>query len=125
MGGTDGPRVTRDVEAEALRDLLEHPPRATVAFVHDGGPDALPARAHLTGAPRFAVAADATPDLDGREVVLVVDDGPYWFQLRGISVRGTARRLAEPPAGAAANLAWYAIEERRRLAWDYAQVRSA
>jgi hypothetical protein len=125
MGGTDGPRVTRDVEPEALRDLLEHPPRATVAFVHDGGPDALPARAHLVDAPRFAVAADAAPDLDGREVVLVVDDGPYWFQLRGISVRGTARRVAEPAGAAATNLSWYTIDERRRLAWDYARVRTA
>ena len=125
MAGTPGARVTRDVEPEALRDLREHPPRATVAFVHDGGPDALPARAQLDGATLFAVAAATAPDLNEREVVLVVDDGPYWFQLRGISVRGTARRTTEPAGTSTANLAWYAIDTRRVLAWDYGTVRTA
>jgi len=125
MAGTHGARVTRDVEPDALRDLLEHPPRATVAFVRDGVPDVLPARAHLGGTHRFAVAADVAPDLNDREVVLVVDDGPYWFQLRGVSVRGTARRTAEPAGPPAAHLAWYTLEPRRILAWDYATVRVA
>lgn len=119
-----GARVTRDVEPEALPDLLAHPPRATVAFVHDGAANALPAQVRLEGAKRFAVAADA-PDLHDREVVLVVDDGPYWFQLRGVSVRGTARRAAAPGESGAAPLAWYAIDVRRVLAWDYGTVRTA
>jgi hypothetical protein len=54
--------------------------------------------------------------------VLVIDDGRYWFQLRGVSVRGIANRI-DTPAGAAAQLAWYAVETRRVLAWDYGAVR--
>jgi len=96
-----------------------------VAFVDGGRAVVLPARAHVDGDRRlFAVAADAGPALDQREVVLVIDDGPYWFQLRGISFRGIANRSDAPAAGAAApQCAWYAIDTRRVLAWDYGAVR--
>lgn len=120
---TDGSaRVTRDVEPEALHALLRNPPRAAVCVVRDGVPDLLPAVARVSGGHRFAVDA-AAPGLDGCEVVLVVDDGPYWFQLRGVSVRGRARRAPEPPD--ATGLAWYVIDPRRVLAWDYGALRPA
>jgi len=115
-------RVTRDVDAVALRDLLDRPPRATVAFVDGGDAAVLPARAHVTeNRHLFAVATDTAPALDRREVVLVIDDGPYWFQLRGVSLRGIANRVDGPP-DAAAHRAWYAIDARRVLAWDYRTV---
>jgi hypothetical protein len=118
-------RITRDVDPAAVRDLLDHPPRASVAFV-DGGGAVLPARAHLDGDRRlFAVAADAAPPLDRCEVVLVIDDGWYWFQLRGVSVRGIAHRVDPPTDAEAAPLAWYAVDARRVLAWDYGAVREA
>jgi hypothetical protein len=119
-------RVTRDVDPAAVRDLLDHPPRATVAFVHGGSAAVLPARARLDGNRRlFAVAADAAPVLDRQEVVLVIDDGWYWFQLRGVSVRGIAHRVDAPTAAEAAPVAWYAVDPRRVLAWDYGAVREA
>lgn len=118
-------RISRDVDPAAVRDLLDHPPRATVAFV-DGGAAVLPARAHLDGDRRlFAVAADAAPALDRSEVVLVIDDGWYWFQLRGVSVRGIAHRVDGPTGAEAAPLAWYTVDTRRVLAWDYGAVREA
>jgi hypothetical protein len=117
-------RVTRDVAPAALPDLLAHPVRATVAFVDADGIELLPARAGAGAEPfRFGVVADSAPDLDGREVVLVIDDGQYWFELRGISVRGVARRIAAPPPSDGAGATWYAIEARRILAWDYATIR--
>ena len=117
-------RVTRDVDPVAVCDLLDQPPRATVAFVDGGGAAVLPARAQVDGDRRlFAVAADAAPALDRREVVLVIDDGPYWFQLRGVSVRGIANRVDTLTGAAAAQLAWYAVDTRRVLAWDYGAVR--
>ena len=62
----------------------------------------LPAHARLDGDRHiFALAADTAPALDQREVVLVIDDGPYWFQ----------------------HLAWYTVDTRRVLAWDYGAVR--
>jgi hypothetical protein len=118
------PAVTRDVEPSALADLLAHPPRATVAFVADGAPELLAALAHVEGDRwRFGVLADRAPDLAGREVVLVVDDGPYWFQLRGVSVRGTASRTEAPSGREGPGLAWYGVDARRVLAWDYGSIR--
>jgi hypothetical protein len=117
-------RVTRDVDLVTVRDLFDQPPRATVAFVDGGDAAVLPARAHVNGDHRlFAVAADAAPALDRREVVLVIDDGPYWFQLRGVSLRGIANRVDAPIDAPAAHLAWYAVDTRRVLAWDYGAVR--
>jgi len=120
-GGARGPteRVSRDVDPAAVADLLERPPRATVAFVNGEEVEALPARARCRdGVHGFAVRAEDAPDLDDREVVLVRDDGPYWFELRGFTVRGIARRAAAPDA-----VAWYDVEPRRVLTWDYGALR--
>jgi hypothetical protein len=117
-------QVTRDVEPGAVSDLLADPPRGTVAFVEANEVDVLPARAQFEGSVHlFAVGADDAPDLSGREVVLVRDDGPYWFELRGISVRGVARRVAAANAENGGHLAWYTLEPRRVLAWDYGALR--
>jgi len=105
-----------------VRDLLDRPPRATAAFVDGDAVSLLPARARFSASKHlFGVSPAAAPDLADREVVLVIDDGPYWFELRGISVRGIAARV-EPPSGGG-GLVWYAIEPRRVLAWDYGAIR--
>src|SRR5512139_2214877 len=120
-------RVTRDVSLSDVADLLSHPPRATVAFVHGGGVDVVPARARCTAEThRFAVASSAAPSLDAHEVVLVVEDGSCgWFGLRGFSVRGLATRVEAPALEPSDDLAWYAVEPRRVLAWDYGAIREA
>jgi hypothetical protein len=118
-------RVTRDVEPAALRDLMEQPPRATVAFVDGEQVDAIPVRYRLSGeAHLIGVGGNMAVVLEDREVVLVIDDGAYWFELRGISVRGVASRI-DPPGGDAAECAWYVIAPRRVLAWDYGTIRQA
>lgn len=116
--------VTRDVEPSAVRDLLDDPPRATLAFMERDATELLPVQARFTtDMHRFGVLAEYAPDVEGREVILLRDDGAYWFELRGISVRGVARRLGspQPPGG----LVWYAVEPRRILAWDYGTIRYA
>jgi hypothetical protein len=114
--------VTRDVEVSALRDLLDRPPRATVAFIDGGAVSLLPARARCSVTKHlFGVLPGAAPNLADREVVLIIDDGPYWFEARGISVRGTASRVE--PRTSDDGLVWYAIEPRRVLAWDYGAIR--
>jgi len=116
--------VTRDVAVAAVRDLTEQPPRATVAFVERDAVDLLPARARFAGERYlFGLLPGTAPDLEAREVVLVIDDGPYWFELRGISVRGTAARVEPSRDRGAERLVWYAIAARRVLAWDYAAIR--
>jgi hypothetical protein len=117
-------RVTRDVSVAALRDLVETPPRATVAFMDGGAVDIVPARARCTAdTHQFGVVSDAALSLDQREVVLVIDAGANsWFKLRGFSVRGVAVHV-QPPAAEGSDLTWYAIEPRRILAWDYGAIR--
>jgi hypothetical protein len=120
------PSVTRDVEPAALRELMDAAPRATVAFTDGAIAELLPA--HACFRPDtwlFAVVAEDAPDLDGREVVVAIDDGPYWFELRGISIRGVARRAKAPPSRPEAGLTWYLVEPQRVLAWDYAALRRA
>jgi hypothetical protein len=120
---TSNARVTREVDPAEVQDLLAHPPRATVAFVDAGEVDVVPVRARLIdGAHAFAVQGGAIPDLAGREVVLIRDDGPYWFELRGVSVRGLAHPRAAPGTAYGPPLAWYSVEPRRVLAWDYGQL---
>jgi hypothetical protein len=121
--GTGAQHVSRDVDASAVRDLLDHPPHATVAFVDGDAVDLLPACARFSaGMHLFAVLSDDAPDLKNREVVLVIDDGPYWFELRGISVRGVAVSIAAGSDAAAKRFVWYAIAARRVLAWDYGSI---
>jgi hypothetical protein len=116
--------VTRDVDPAALGDLLAQPPRAAIAFVENEEVTILPARTRIVdGDHQFGVEAAVTPDLAGREVVLIRDDGPYWFALRGISVRGTAARAAMPPGARAQRLVWYAVAPSRVIAWDYGTLR--
>jgi hypothetical protein len=114
--------VTREVEPAAVRRVLDAPPRATVAFVDGDRAELLPVRTRCgVGRYLFGVVADGAPDLEGREVVLVVDGGAYWFELCGTSVRGVAAHV-DRPAGLD-GLHWYAIAPRRVLAWDYAAIR--
>jgi len=118
--------VTRDVEPSAVRDLLEDAPRASVAFVEHDAVELLPVRADFRADTYlFAVLAAGALELQGREVVLLRDGGAYWFELRGISVRGLARHVDPPAPEGSERLTWYAIEPRRVLAWDYDAIRYA
>src|SRR5262249_33470835 len=111
-GVADTPRTTRDVTPADVADVVADPRRATVTFVDDGEPAIVPVRARREG-DRWHFAA-AAPALDDREVVLPLDDGDWWFELRGVSVRGVARRDSD---------GWYTVEPRRVLAWSYESLR--
>jgi hypothetical protein len=109
---TDTPRTTRDVTPADVVDVVADPRRATVTFVDDGEPAIVPVRAwHEGDRWRFAAAA---PALGDREVVLLLDDGHWWFELRGVSVRGVARHDGN---------GWYTVEPRRVLGWSYGSLR--
>ena len=123
--------VTRNVAAQALPDLLESPPRAAVTYVRDGVVDLVPVRARTLGEEQFFAVSCRAPgdpadpgDLDGAEVVLTRDDGPYWWQLRAINVRGVAERLGTGPDGRAdPGARWYRLTVRSVVAWDYGAMR--
>ncbi|HZR81997.1 MAG TPA: hypothetical protein VFD92_12950 [Candidatus Binatia bacterium] len=110
--------VTRDVELGAVRDLLVRPTRASITFLDGDTVAIVPARVRFVDdRPLVRLPADG-PDLSGREVVVLTDDGPWWFHLRGASFRGTAARDEEEPG-----FVWWAIALRRTLSWDYGAVR--
>ena len=116
-------RVTRAVRPEDLPDLLEHPPRATLAFVDDGRIEAVPV-AFRFEAGHYLVGLPGDNAPPGGRVKLLVDDGPWYFDLRGFWARG---RLApcETPASAAAGLSWFELTTEKIAAWHYGSMREA
>lgn len=113
--------VTRAVQPEDLRPLLERPPRATLAFVREGAIHAIPV-AFRFDAGRYLVGLpdDAVPPA-GR-VKLLVDDGPWYFDLRGVWVRG-ALSACEGPAGVPDGNAWFELKPEKTVAWHYGSMR--
>lgn len=117
-------RVTRDVDPSEVADLLERPPRASLTFRRD---DAVQIEAvalrMVDGQPCCGLTREASAALVGAdEVVLLADDGWYWFQLRGISLRGRLTPMTRPPAGGSPALRWFRLAPRRTLAWDYGTI---
>lgn len=116
-------RVTRSVQPEDLRELLERPPRATLAFVRDGVIEAVPVAFRFeSGRYLVGLPGDAEPPAD--RVKLLVDDGHWYFDLRGVWVRG-ALGPCEAPPGEPAGTAWFELQPEKAAAWHYGSMREA
>ncbi|HEX6237694.1 MAG TPA: hypothetical protein VFZ68_10900 [Acidimicrobiales bacterium] len=116
--------VTRDIDPDRAGDLLERAPRACLAVAGDHGAQALPvAFAWIDGRYLAGVAANTgrLPD-PGDEVVLLVDDGVHFFDLRAVYVRGRAEATTGP-ADPTDGLTWFEVVPQRTVAWDYGQMR--
>ena len=117
-------RITLNIDPVEARDLLERVPRACLAFVSDQGPQAelvavlFKDDRYLVGMPSSA-ASHLTVD---EEVVLLVDDGVLFFDLRAIYVRGHVQPLGSVE-GLAGDFVWFAVQPTRTVAWDYARMR--
>ncbi len=117
-------RITLNVNPVEARDLLERVPRACLAFAGDEGPRVEPVTfwfkddRYLVGIPSTA----ASHLTDHEEVVLLVDDGVQFFDLRAVYVRGHVQPL-DGAADLAGNLAWLEVQPTRAVAWDYARIR--
>ncbi len=112
--------ITRAVTPGDVAGLLHHPPRATLAFVDSGVIQALPvAFAYDSG--RFFVGLSTQEPPAGR-VRLLVDDGPWYFDLRGAWVRGHLLP-AVPPAGPGRAAAWFELLPEKSVAWHYGHMR--
>ena len=112
--------ITRDVEASAVADLALTPPRAALAATVDDEILVVPvsvtleAPADPVASPRIVQVPEGNPDLAGRYVVVIADDGPQWFRLRSLNVRGMAKAIGE---------ATYLVVPKRIVAWDYGSLR--
>ncbi len=117
-------RVTRNIDPGCARDLLERVPRACIAFASDHGPRVQPIvlvwhdDRYLVGIPEDA---DRRPG-SGHEVVLLIDEGVYWFDLRAIYIRGRVKP-AEAPGGAPFGRTWFEVVPLKTVAWDYGTLR--
>jgi hypothetical protein len=117
-------QVTRNIDLTSARDLLERVPRACICFASDQGPQAQPVEMlwqedrYLVGIPGDA---GRQPD-SGQEVVLLVDEGIYYFDLRAIYIRGRVKP-AEAPRGTPAGRTWFELVPLKTVAWDYGMLR--
>jgi nitroimidazol reductase NimA-like FMN-containing flavoprotein (pyridoxamine 5'-phosphate oxidase superfamily) len=117
-------RITLNVDLEEVRDLLERVPRACVAFADDEGPRVEPVafvfkdERYLFGMPS-SVARHLTAN---QEVVLVIDDGVQFFDLRALYVRGRVERLDQVQPAASGSF-WFDVQPTRTVAWDYKRIR--
>ena len=117
-------RVSRDIDLGSARDLLERVPRACLSFACDHGLQAQPIvlvwhdGRYLAGIP---LDADRQPD-SGQEVVLLIDEGISFFDLRAIYIRGLVQ-TAEAPSGAPAGHTWVEVVPLKTVAWDYGMIR--
>ena len=111
--------VTRNIDPASARDLLERAPRACIAFAHPDGPQAQPValiwreQRCLVG---FPAAATRRPG-PAQEVVLLVDEGVQFFDLRAIYIRGQVQPVDPPDAPA--GQAWFEVLPLKTVAWDY------
>jgi hypothetical protein len=117
-------RVTRDIDPVDAQDLLERVPHACLAFASDHGPHAQPIASiwqdgrYLAGIPE---KADLRPDVD-QEVVLLIDEGVQFFDLRAIYIRGRVKPVDAPNTTAAGRVCFEVIP-LKTVAWDYGTLR--
>jgi hypothetical protein len=114
-------QVTRNIDPDAARDLLQRVPRACIAFGNDDGPQAQPVilcwrePQYLIGIPPSAVHRPNP----GQEVVLLVDEGIYYFDLRAIYIRGIIQPAPQTFDATPGYYAWFEIIPSKTIAWDY------
>ena len=116
--------ITRDIDPVEAQDLLERVPRACVAFTDDHGPAAQPI-AFVWRDGRYLAGIADTATLQpsaGQEVVLLVDEGVYFFDLRAIYIRGQLK-VVEVPRGAPVGYNWFEVVPLKTVAWDYGTLR--
>jgi len=117
-------RITRNIDLVEARDLLERVPRACIAFASGEGPQAELVTVryqddrYLVGMPSSAVSHPTVH----QEVVLLVDEGFQFFDLRAIYVRGHVQRPDEVE-GLPGDIFWFAVQPTRAVAWDYGRIR--
>jgi hypothetical protein len=118
-------RVTRNIDPGSARDLLERGPRACLCFASDHGPQAQPIvlmwheGRYLAG---LSLDADCQP-VSGQEVVLLIDEGVHFFDLRALYIRGQVKPAESPREAPPADCTWFEVVPLKTVAWDYGTLR--
>lgn len=113
--------VTVRVPLDECRDIIESDDRACVAFASSGRPSLEPVDFRYAEG-RFLVRfGDASPaPAQGAEVVLLVDEGVLFFDLRAVYVRGT---VGPAFAEGKDSRPWVEILPIKLSSWDYGRMR--
>lgn len=82
----------------------------------------VPSRTLLDRRPRTETGPLLGP---GELVKLLIDDGRWFFDLRGLWVRRRTAPADQPPDGASASLVWLELRPDKVVAWDYGRLRQA
>ena len=112
-------QVTRNIDPVCAQDLLERVPRACLCFASEQGPQAQPIvlvwqdGRYQAGIP---LDADRLPG-SGQEVVLLIDEGIYSFDLRAIYIGGQVKQ-ASAPRDAPASRTCLEVVPLKTVAWD-------
>lgn len=124
LTGKKGKSITRRVSPKALGDLLSSPPRATLAFVEGTGIEAQSVSfRHNEGRFWFGVKDPPPTGLaPGAPVYLLVDDGKFMTELRGVAVAGRLGERSNDERDQP-GIAWFEVMPSRVIAWDYAALR--
>ena len=107
-------QITRTVPVDALRDLVEDAEDVYLAYVVDGEAEAVRVRARREGERWLVALPDGVSIDDGARVSLLFDGGEFYFELRGVRVRGTLRDAGggEPE-----------VVPEKIVTWDYGAMR--
>lgn len=118
-------RVTRTATLDDLRDLLDRPPRAYLAFDDHGAVAAAPVTFRFANGHyliRLDESAAARPR-PGDSAMLLVDDGHYSLQLRGFRIRGRLAESGEILPPPVAGTGWLELLPGKVICWDYGSMR--
>jgi hypothetical protein len=117
-------QVTRNIDPDCALDLLERVPRACLCFASDNGPQAQPIvlvwqdGRYLVG---LLEDADHQPG-PGQEVVLLIDEGVHFFDLRALYIRGQVKQVSAPREAPSVNCKWVEVVPLKTVAWDYGML---
>jgi deazaflavin-dependent oxidoreductase (nitroreductase family) len=117
-------RVTRNIDPGRAQDLRERAARACLCFATNHGLQAQPVvlvwqdGRYLAGIPE---QTELQPD-SGEEVVLLLDEGIHFFDLRALYIRGRLEP-AETPRDASSGHTWGEVVPLKTVAWDYGMLR--
>ncbi len=111
--------ITRAVTASDLADFLASARLATVAWNREGQVAAEPAAFRFANG-RYFIGAAPGMLTEHTEVAALIDDGPMYFDLRGVRVRGRISVSDEAQSDA---LEWFVVEPEREVAWHYGTLR--
>jgi hypothetical protein len=119
-------RITNAVDPEKMRDLLERVPRACIAFKSAGIIELVPVEFRFqAGRYWIGMSGGASGPAPGADdpVKLLVDEGMYYFDMRGIWIRGRALFSEERPEAGSPALNWFQLVPEKFVAWDFGAMR--